>query len=374
MLAKLTPRGNVRWLMIWLVFVVSAVSYLDRTNISIAAPALRLAMGISDIQFGTIFSAFVVGYAVTQPIAGRLADRFGALSRHRPGDRLVERADRGDRHDLADLRGAFAVMVAVRLLLGIGEAVIYPASNRLVANWVPSAERGLATGLIFAGVGFGAGIAPPLITFIMQTHDWRWAFWVSALIGLAVGGIWLLLAREKPQSHPMIKAEELAYIQADHGLTTTAASPKKLLSWREILLSRTVALLSLSYFCFGYVGYIFFTWFFTYLSSVRGLDLKSSGVYGMLPFMAMAVAAPLRATSPIGWPRALGLARGAACPPPSAWRWPRSSSPSRCRWMTRRWPASSWPSARARSIWPRAPSGRSAPISGSLRPARSRGS
>jgi ACS family glucarate transporter-like MFS transporter len=78
---------------------------------------------------------------------------------------------------------AFAVLITVRFLLGVGEAVVFPASNRLVASWIPSSERGIANGLIFAGVGMGAGVAPPLLTFIILNFGWRWTFWVSALLG-----------------------------------------------------------------------------------------------------------------------------------------------------------------------------------------------
>jgi MFS transporter, ACS family, glucarate transporter len=280
--------------MVGLIFLVSAVSYLDRTNISIAAPALKLDLNISDVQLGTIFTAFVLGYAFTQPIAGRLADRFGARRVIAIGIVWWSVITAITGMISTTFAGAFGLMVGIRLLLGIGESVIYPASNRLVANWVPSKERGLANGLIFAGVGFGAGVAPPLVAFIMASHGWRAAFFVSAAIGVVALGIWLLLSRERPEEHPFIKPDELAYIEAERGVGGEAAQPgASILSWGAIFSSRHVQLLALSYFCFGYVAYIFFTWFFTYLSTVRGLDLKSSGIYGMLPFIAMALASSI---------------------------------------------------------------------------------
>lgn len=280
--------------MVGLVFLVSAVSYLDRTNISIAAPAIKLDFGISDVQMGTIFTAFVLGYALTQPIAGRLADRFGAYRVIAIGIVWWSVITAITGLVSATFAGAFGVMVAVRLLLGIGESVIYPASNRLVANWIPSRERGLANGLIFAGVGFGAGVAPPLVTMIMASHGWRTAFFASAVIGLVMCGIWLLLARERPEKHPFVKPEELTYIEAERGAGGEAVRDADgILRWGEIFGNRDVRLLALAYFCFGYVAYIFFTWFFTYLSTVRGLDLKSSGLYGMLPFIAMALASSI---------------------------------------------------------------------------------
>jgi len=285
-------RGNIRWLMVFLAFAVAAVSYLDRSNISIAAPVLKVDLALSDRQLGLVFSAFVFGYALTQPIAGRLADRFGPFVVIAIGILWWSVLTAATALIPSTFAGAFATLLVVRCILGIGESVIFPASNRLVASWVPSGERGLANGLIFAGVGVGAGIAPPLITSIMLSHDWRMAFFASAAIGVVALAAWLLLARDKPEAHPLIRQPELDYINADKAVAAKAGTAIAV-PWRTIILDRQVALLTLAYFCFGYVAYIFFTWFFTYLSSVRGLDLKSSGLYGILPFIAMAIASPL---------------------------------------------------------------------------------
>ena len=285
-------RGNIRWLMVILAFVVAAVSYLDRSNISIAAPVLKADLALSDRQLGLVFSAFVFGYALTQPIAGRLADRFGAFAVIAIGITWWSVLTAATALIPSTFAGAFIILLVVRCILGIGESVIFPASNRLVANWVPSSERGLANGLIFAGVGVGAGIAPPLITTIMISHDWRAAFFASAAIGIAVLLLWVLLVRDRPENHPLIRQAELDHINADKAVAAEASAAVTM-PWRAIIFHRQVALLTLAYFCFGYVAYIFFTWFFTYLSSVRGLDLKSSGLYGILPFIAMAVASPL---------------------------------------------------------------------------------
>lgn len=312
--------GHVRWLVIAIIFLVSAVSYLDRTNISIAAQPIRAEFGISQIQLGTILTAFMLGYALTQPFAGRLADRFGGYKVIAGGIVWWSALTAITACVSAHIGQAFVVLIAIRALLGIGESVIYPASNRLVANWIPVHERGLANGLIFAGVGFGAGIAPPLVTFVMLGYGWRASFWISAAIGLAVLAIWLWFSRERPEDHAMVTKDERDFIA--EGISSTpskAAAAGPLLSWRDITANRQIALLTISYFCFGYTAFIFFTWFFTYLSTVKGLDLKSSGIYGMLPFIAMAIACAaggwisdrisLRHGKRIGrcWPAAIGM-------------------------------------------------------------------
>jgi len=274
-------RVRMRWILIIWMFLISTIAYLDRVNISIAGHQIQLEYNLTDIQLGWVFSAFVAGYALFQAPGGRLADRFGPRWVITMG---------------VIWWGVFTsltALIGVRFALGLGEAVVYPASNRLVANWIPTNERGIANGLIFAGVGMGAGITPPLITFIMLNWGWRWAFYISALIGLVAGAVWYLLARDRPEEHPWIEKQEVELIEA--GLPEPAAELKtgKTLPWGRILGDKNVLLITLSYFSYGYVAWIFFTWFFIYLSTVRGLDLKSSSYYAMLPFLAMASCSPI---------------------------------------------------------------------------------
>lgn len=292
-MASAAKRGNVRWLMVTLAFAVAAVAYLDRSNISIAAPALKRDFDLTDVDLGLVFSAFVLGYALMQPLAGRLADRYGAWRTIAIGLGWWSVLTACTAFVPSTFAGAFLVLLGLRFVLGVGESVIFPASNRLVANWVPSQERGLANGLIFAGVGVGAGIAPPLITAIMISHDWRMAFVITALIGLVMLALWMLVARERPEGHPWVAGAERDHIEAGTGARAASAPTRAIASWKQILFDRQIALLTFSYFCFGYVAYIFFSWFFSYLNSVRGLDLRASGLYGMLPFIAMAIASPL---------------------------------------------------------------------------------
>jgi ACS family glucarate transporter-like MFS transporter len=282
--------GRVRWLLVGWIFVIASIAFLDRVNISIAGKYIQQEFHLDNVQLGWIFSAFVAGYALFQAPGGRLADRFG------PRRVLAIGALCGATFTTltalvpSSIVGALALMIAVRVGLGLGEAVIFPGSNRLVAAWIPSRERGLANGLIFAGVGAGAGLTPPLITYIMSNWGWRTSFFMTAPIEVAVGVIWYLLARDKPETHPWVGEAELQTIQA--GLPKQAGS-QKAIPLRVILASRDLRALSASYFCYGYVAYIFFTWFFLYLSNVRGLNLKSSAFYGMLPFLAMATCSPL---------------------------------------------------------------------------------
>ncbi len=295
--------SHVRQFLVFWLFVLSAVSYLDRVNISIAGGALADAYHLTDLQLGKVFSAMLVGYAAFQTVAGRLADRYGVRRVLTAGviwwgvftalTGLVP----------ADFVAAVWLFVVVRFLLGAGEAVIYPSANQFIARWIPVQERGIANGWIFAGVGAGAGLTPPLVTYIMVHYGWRSSFLVCSIIGFAVGIVWFFVARDTPEQHPRVSPAELEAIES--GLTLSSGLPASsatrtdsssnhtaapLVPWKRVVRSKEIIAVSVSYFCYGYVAWIFFSWFYRYLAKVRGLDLKTSAVYSMLPFLAMLVA------------------------------------------------------------------------------------
>lgn len=286
-------RGRIRWTLIGWMFVISAIAYLDRVNISIAGSSIQKEFGLDNIQLGWVFSAFVAGYALFQVPGGRLADRFGPRKILGLGTIWWGVFTSMTVLVPAGAAASLVLLLCVRFSLGLGEAVVYPASNRLVAAWMPSQERGVANGIIFAGVGAGAGVTPPLIAYIMIHYGWRASFLASALLGLAAGAVWFLLARDRPEDHPWVEPEEARHIEAGLPAQNTTPGATRALPWKAILGSKDVLALSWSYFTYGYVAYIFFTWFFIYLNKVRGLDLKSSSYYGMLPFIAMATCSPL---------------------------------------------------------------------------------
>ncbi len=283
-------KSRVRWLLIFGLFILSAVAYLDRVNISIAGTSIAAEYHLSQIQLGWIFSTFLWGYAIFQTPGGWLADKFGPRRVLTAGVLWWGIFTALTAAVSAKIAFAVLFLAAVRFLLGAGEAIVYPASNQFVSRWIPSSERGIANGLIFAGVGMGAGVTPALITYVMVHYGWRSSFWMSAIIGLIAGTVWYFVARDTPEKHALVSASELAHIQT--GRTAKSANDGQI-AWSAIVLSKEVQALTLSYFCFGYVAWIFFNWFFSYLANVRGLNLKASALYTTLPFLAMAACSPL---------------------------------------------------------------------------------
>lgn len=283
----------IRYLLVVWLMAMGAIAFMDRTNISIAGIELGREYHIDNTHLGWVFSAFLIGYASFQIPGGVLARRFGPRKMLTFGviwwgvfTALTASAPAG-------APAALLMLILIRIALGAGEAVMFPAANQFEERWIPMKERGRSNGIIFGGVGLGSALAPPLLTEIILRYGWQVSFWFCAVLGLLAGVVWWLAARNTPEEHPWVSADELEHIargrgDANRGAVKSAPEKKKT-PWGRILVSRNMAAITASYFTYGYVSWIFFSWFYIYLSEVRGLSLKTSAWYSMLPFMAMSV-------------------------------------------------------------------------------------
>lgn len=280
-------------LVLWLM-TMGAIAFMDRTNISIAGIEMGREFGIDDTHLGWVFSAFLIGYAGFQIPGGVLARRFGprwvltfgvlwwgvftALTAAAP----------------AGVAGALLILILIRLALGAGEAVMYPAANQFVERWIPISERGLANGIIFGGVGLGSTLAPPLLTAIILRYGWHVSFWFCAVLGIFAGAVWYVTARNTPEEHPWVGERELKRIVSGRGdarerpETASSKAPARV-PWKKIFTSKDILAVTASYFTYGYVSWIFFSWFYIYLAQARGLSLKTSALYSTVPFISMTV-------------------------------------------------------------------------------------
>jgi MFS transporter, ACS family, glucarate transporter len=284
------PSTRIRWFLVFALFFLGAIAFIDRINIAIAGNSVASEFHLTSVQLGSLTSAFLTGYAIFQTVGGWLADRLGPRRVLTAG--VLWWGIFTALTTAVSPRIAFAVfyLAAMRFLLGAGEAVMFPASNQFVSRWIPTQERGIANGFIFAGVGVGAGVTPGLVSYLMVHYGWRCSFWASALLGLIVGTAWYFFARDTPEEHSRVSRVELEHIQAGR----TAGSPEAHggFPW-NMLESKNVWAVTLAYFCFGYIAWIFFTWFFIYLRNVRGLDLKASASYTTVLFLTMAACSPI---------------------------------------------------------------------------------
>src|SRR6201992_3381052 len=183
-------KNRFRFLLIFLIFIVSGVVYIDRSNMSIAGIYLAKDYHITKIQLGWVQSAFLLGYAFFQIPAGWVVGKLGPHKALTLGLLWWSALTVATALVPPDMANALWVLIAVRFILGLGEAVAYPSSNQFIAAWFPTDERGKANGWVFGGVGLGSGTAPPLVALIIATFGWPAAFYISAAIGLVIAVIW----------------------------------------------------------------------------------------------------------------------------------------------------------------------------------------
>ena len=285
---------RVRWRMAALLFAISVVTYIDRVNISVTARQMMPALGLTDLQMGHVFSAFVFGYALCQIPGGWAGDRWGAK-------RILTLAiiwwsvftaltAVAAILPLAAAVGALGSLIVVRFLVGIGEAAALPNFNRTVANWLAPHERGLGIGIAIGGIGVGSAMTPPITAWLMVNFGWQTAFYAAAMLGLLVALAWFLYATDRPREHPHVNAAEVALIEQPTAITDPDAAPA--LTWHTIVRTPTVWWLVLSYSCLGYVAYVYMSWFYLYLVNVRGFGVLRGAVFASAPFVAMALFCP----------------------------------------------------------------------------------
>jgi MFS transporter, ACS family, glucarate transporter len=287
---------SVRWQIVGLVFLIYVLMFIDRVNISIAAKFIMPEYGLSEVEFGWIFSAFVLGYALAQIPGGWLGDRFGprrvmtwAIIWWSVFTAVTAVAGELFLASMFGVVGSFAI---VRILTGLGEAAAPPNGNRIVANWAAPNERAFALGIAISGTSLGAALTPPLIVWIMITWGWREAFYISGAAGVLVAVLWYWLSTDTPAEHPRTNAAERDLIDIDAEATRAAAALGLKVPWRKLFGARDLWLLTAAYVVLGYIVYFYFAWFYLYLVNERGFSVTSGGFYTMAPFLTCAVAGP----------------------------------------------------------------------------------
>ncbi len=247
---------HVRWVIIGMLAVISGTTYMDRLNLGIAAKYIQDEFAFSNQTMGWILSAFVLGYALFQVPGGWAGDKIGprrmltfAIVWWSVFTALTALAPQ------LPLAGWFGVgwsFAIVRFLIGMGESATYPNSAKIVSYWSAAGGRGVATSIFIAGLGVGGAVSPLGITWVMLHWGWRASFFICGALGGIVALVWHLYARDHPEEHRGVNAEELKVIYRDQEAGGVAAgrksNSKAPVPWRAMLRSRSVWALVLSYF------------------------------------------------------------------------------------------------------------------------------
>ena len=274
-----------------MLFAFACTGYIQRSGVSITAERMMPELGLSQVQVGWLFTAFLVTYSVFQ--------LPGALIGQKLGPRLMLTLI-GIVTILASVLTAAAPMLAAagvmllgllaaRSLVGAAQAALFPVASGTIRYWFPVGAWASAQGLIVTGLWLGAATASPLVAWLMERYGWQAALVSSSVPSLLLVVLWYWFVRDRPEVHPAVSATEQAELSAnpsyDPGAPLTARRVFNVLADPQIL--RITA----SYFIMNYVFYLVLFWSFLYLVQERRLSVLESGWLASLPFVVAGAAA-----------------------------------------------------------------------------------
>jgi ACS family D-galactonate transporter-like MFS transporter len=267
---------RARYFIAAMLFISVVINYLDRANLSVAAPQLAKDLGFDDAQKGYILAAFGWTYAALQVPGGWLVDKIPPRILYPVAIALWSLATIG-----LGFVGSVAGLIGLRLLVGALEAPSYPINNRVVTTWFPERERATAVGLAFLS---------PVLYALQQAFGWQMVFLVTGGVGVLWAAVWYALYRE-PKDFRAANAAEIAHIRDGGGAVDLAATQKTRAAFRwndlaTVVGHRKLWGLYLGQFCLTSTLWFFLTWFPTYLVDFRGMDFIKAGMLGSVPFLA----------------------------------------------------------------------------------------
>ena len=260
---------------LFLLCLMYMIFYIDRVNISTAAPLIKADLGLSNTQLGLAFSAFAYPYALFQLIGGWLADKFGPRATLGVSGLVVCIST-----VLTGAVGGLGSLFAVRLALGFGEGAAFPTATRAMSVWMPAAQWGFAQGITHSFSRIGNALTPPLIAWLIAILSWRGSFVVLGIASLIWMTVWVWFFRDDPRKHPGVGAAELAQLPAARPADT--ARPK--VPWPAI--ARRVLPVTAVDFCYGWTLWMFLSWIPSFFFQNFHLNLKDSALFSAGVFLS----------------------------------------------------------------------------------------
>lgn len=260
---------HLRWWIAGMLFLASILNYIDRQALSILAPTIQADLGLTDAQYGNVVSIFLVGYTLAYLVSGRIVETLGTRA-----SLALFVGWWSVSNMLTGLAKSAGSLGAFRFLLGLGEAGGYVTSPKVVSQWFPPKDRGIAVGLYSVGSAVGATLAPVLVLTLADRFGWRGAFVATGALGLVFVAGWLVLFR-LPSQHPRLGAGELALIrEGDTAAETAEPALTESARWKAIVASPAIWALMFARLLTDPVWYFFQFWMPKYLHSVRGFEQR----------------------------------------------------------------------------------------------------
>ena len=271
-----------RYWVFFLLFLFSAIAYLDRVNMSVAGKPIAHEFGLSPIALGYLFSSFLWAYVLMMLPGGRLIDRWGPHVIASVATAVWSTAQMA-----TGMVGSFAAMLMVRLGLGVGEAPFAPISYSSVRLWSPYTERGTAIAAISCGSTLGLALGAPAVAWLIETLSWRWSFIITGAVGFVWVAVWAALV-STPEKTGWLPPAERDHILAgrDAGITPPNHGG---VGYLGLIRSPAMWGLFISQGCLVYTGYLYISWLPNYLQTARHLSILNSGIYTAIPFLISTV-------------------------------------------------------------------------------------
>jgi sugar phosphate permease len=249
-----------------LLCLVYLILYVNRVNISTAAPFIRADLKLSNTQLGLVFTAFALPYALFQLIGGWIGDKFGPRLTLSVCCAVV-----GISTIMTGAAQGFASLFALRLLLGFGEGAAFPTATRAMSSWTPVKRWGFAQGITHSSARLGNAITPPLMAALLLFVSWRGSFVVLGLLSFLWLSVWAWYFRDDPRAHSSVTEADLAELPA------ARTEGRKTIPW--LALARRILPVTIVNFCYGWTLWLFLSWIPTFFFENYHLNLQSSAIY-----------------------------------------------------------------------------------------------
>ncbi len=278
---SISKPTRVRYFMLFLVCILTALNYLDRANLAVAAPVIQKQLSLSPIYMGLLFSAFAWAYAAMQIPCGFFLDRLGnrlTYSIALCGWSLCT--------GLLGLCSNITALIGTRCAIGFFEAPSIPTNSRIVTAWFPRRERGLAIGYYTGAEYVGLAFCTPFLTWLLVTLGWQSIFYVTGSLGVLLAIVWAAFYRD-PKNSKHVNAAEMNFIREGDGLADSLGGARK------FTLRHLIQFFSYRQFLGLYIGqfsvscttWFFLTWFPSYLVTEKHLAIAKLGFYASIPFI-----------------------------------------------------------------------------------------
>jgi ACS family glucarate transporter-like MFS transporter len=306
--AAVARRTRIRYGIVAMLFLVTAINYADRATLSMAGTSMSKDLGLDAVAMGFIFSAFGWSYVIGQLPGGWLLDRFGS--------KRVYAASIFIWSLFTILQGtvsflsvsvAITTLFALRFLVGLAEAPSFPANGRIVASWFPAAERGTASAIFNSAQYFATVLFAPIMGWVTHRFGWPYVFYFMGVVGVVVSFVWIKTVHS-PKDHPRISRAELDHIKEGGALvdmdvpkkqraaleasaqapaqTTATQGANEVPKWsyiKQLLSNRMLLGVYIGQYCITTLTYFFLTWFPVYLVKERGISILNAGFVAALP-------------------------------------------------------------------------------------------